>query len=44
MFSIIIPTLNNLKYLIFCIKRIKKNSKNENEILVHVSEDKNFWI
>ena len=41
MFSIIIPTLNNLKYLMFCIKSIKKNSKNENEILVHVSEDKN---
>ena len=41
MFSIIIPTLNNLKYLIFCIKSIKKNSKNDNEILVHVSEDKN---
>ena len=39
MFSIIIPTLNNLKYLEFCIKSIKKNSKLNNEILVHVSED-----
>lgn len=41
MFSIIIPTLNNLKYLKFCISSIKKNSKLKNEILVHVSEDKN---
>ena len=27
MFSIIIPTLNNLKYLKFCIESIEKNSK-----------------
>jgi len=40
MFSIIIPTLNNLKYLKFCINSIKKNSKLDNEIIVHVSEDK----
>ena len=39
MFSIIIPTLNNLKYLKFCIHSILKNSKLDNEILVHVSED-----
>ena len=39
MFSILIPTLNNLKYLKFCIKSIIKNSKLNNEILVHVSED-----
>ncbi len=39
MFSIIIPTLNNLKYLSFCINSLKKNSDNDNEILVHVSED-----
>ena len=39
MFSIIIPTLNNLKYLSFCISSLKKNSENNNEILVHVSED-----
>tara|TARA_B100001059_G_C17786627_1_gene557527 strand:- start:484 stop:1338 length:855 start_codon:yes stop_codon:yes gene_type:complete len=41
MFSIIIPTFNNLKYLKFCIESIKKNSVLENEILVHVSGDKN---
>ena len=39
MFSIIIPTLNNLKYLKFCINSIKKNSLKNHEILVHVSED-----
>ena len=49
MFSIIIPTLNNLKYLKFCIGSIKKNSEMDNEILVHVSEDeseetRNFLI
>ena len=41
MFSIVIPTLNNLKYLKFCINSIIKNSKMNNEILVHVSEDYN---
>ena len=41
MFSIIIPTLNNLEYLKFCVYSIKKNSEINNEILVHVSEDKN---
>lgn len=41
MFSIIIPTLNNFKYLEFCLKSIKKNSVLNNQIIVHVSEDKN---
>mgnify|MGYP003352226024 FL=1 len=40
MFSIIIPTLNNQNYLELCINSIIKSSKLENEILVHVSEDK----
>jgi GT2 family glycosyltransferase len=40
MFSIIIPTLNNLKYLKFCLNSIKKNSELDNEIIVHVSDDK----
>ena len=39
MFSIIIPTLNNLKYLELCINSILKNSKMNNEILVHICED-----
>ena len=38
MFSIIIPTLNNIEYLKLCIKSIKKNSKFENhEIIPHVN-------
>tara|TARA_Y100000996_G_scaffold371037_1_gene319053 strand:+ start:2686 stop:3546 length:861 start_codon:yes stop_codon:yes gene_type:complete len=36
-FSIIIPTLNNLEYLKFCIKSIKRNSKLKNEIITHVN-------
>ena len=37
MFSIIIPTLNNLEYLRFCIYSIKKNSKFNHEIIPHVN-------
>ena len=52
MFSIIIPTFNNLKYLKLCLKSINKNSKYPHEIIIHVNEgsdgtlaylkDKNF--
>ncbi len=37
MFSIIIPTLNNLKYLKNCIKSIMKNSNFKHEIIPHVN-------
>ncbi len=37
MFSIIIPTLNNLKYLKTCIESIKKNSFFDHEIVIHVN-------
>ena len=37
MFSIIIPTLNNLKYLKICINSLKKNSVYEHEIIPHVN-------
>ena len=37
MFSIIIPTFNNLEYLKFCIDSIKKNSKLKHEIIPHVN-------
>ena len=37
MYSIIIPTLNNLEYLKFCIDSIKKNSKFNHEIIPHVN-------
>ena len=38
MFSIIIPTFNNLKYLKACIDSIKKNSTYNHEIIPHVNE------
>ena len=38
MISIIIPTFNNLDYLKLAIKSIKKNSKLQNEIILHVNE------
>jgi glycosyltransferase involved in cell wall biosynthesis len=37
MYSIIIPTLNNLKYLKLCIESINKNSKYKHEIIPHVN-------
>jgi len=37
MFSLIIPTYNNLKYLKFCLESIKKNSKFNHEIIVYVN-------
>ncbi len=38
MFSIIIPTFNNLNYLKLCLDSIKKNSTLNHEILIHVNE------
>ena len=37
MFSIIIPTLNNLEYLRLCIKSLKKNSNYNHQIIPHVN-------
>ena len=37
MFSIIIPTFNNLKYLKLCLKSIKKNSFFNHQIIPHVN-------
>ena len=37
-FSIIVPTWNNLKYLKICLNSIKKNSKYEHDLNVHVNE------
>jgi len=37
MFSILIPTFNNIRYLKFCIKSIKKNSKFNHQIICHVN-------
>ena len=38
MFSIIIPTFNNIDYLKNCISSIQKNSSFKNEIIPHVNE------
>jgi len=37
MFSILIPTFNNIEYLKICIKSIKKNSKFSNQIIPHIN-------
>ena len=37
MFSILIPTFNNLEYLKFCIRSIKNNSNYTNQIIAHVN-------
>lgn len=39
-FSIIIPTWNNLPYLKCCIESIQKNSTHPHQIVVHVNEGK----
>tara|TARA_B100001996_G_scaffold336600_1_gene287970 strand:+ start:763 stop:1599 length:837 start_codon:yes stop_codon:yes gene_type:complete len=38
MFSILIPSYNNLDYLKLCIESILKNSANTHEIIIHVNE------
>ena len=37
-FSIILPSWNNLKYLMICLNSIKNNSKYEHDISVHLNE------
>jgi len=37
MFSILIPSFNNVKYLELCINSLKKNSKYNHQIIVHVN-------
>ena len=38
MFSLIIPSYNNLEYLKLCILSIQKNSHYDNEIILHINE------
>ncbi len=38
MFSILIPTYNNLEYLKLCIESIRKNSTYNHQIIVHINE------
>ena len=44
MFSIIIPSLNNLKYLKLCVKSIRNNSNYNHELIVHVNQGKDGTI
>lgn len=37
-FSIIIPTWNNLRYLKLCIESIRKNSTHKHQLIVHINE------
>ena len=38
MFSVIIPTFNNLEYLKLCLNSLKKNSNFDHEILVFIND------
>ena len=38
MFSILIPSWNNLSFLKLCIESIEKNSAYKHEILIHVND------
>ena len=38
MFSILIPTFNNIEYLKICLESLKENSNFEHQIIVHVNE------
>jgi glycosyltransferase involved in cell wall biosynthesis len=38
MFSVIIPTYNNINYLKLCIKSLKQNSKYNHELIFHINE------
>ena len=38
MFSILIPSYNNLNYLKLCIESLEKNSKFKHQIIIHVNE------
>ena len=40
MFSVIIPSFNNLNYLKLCLNSIEKNSSFDHEIIIHVNEGK----
>ena len=38
MISILIPTYNNLDYLKLCLKSLKRNSKFDHEIIIHIND------
>ena len=38
MFSIIIPTFNNINYLKLCIESLENHSKYNHELIFHINE------
>ena len=38
MFSILIPTYNNLNYLKICVNSLRINSKFNHQIIIHINE------
>ena len=38
MFSILIPTYNNINYLKLCVESLEKNSKLKHQIIIHINE------
>lgn len=38
MFSVVIPTWNNLDYLKLCVDSIRKHSQSDHEIIIHINE------
>ena len=38
MFSVIIPTFNNLEYLKLCIESLENNSKYKHELIFYINE------
>ena len=38
MFSILIPTYNNLSYLKLCLESLEKNSSFKHQIIIHINE------
>ncbi len=38
MFSILIPTYNNINYLKVCVESLKKNSEFKHQIIIHINE------
>jgi len=38
MFSILIPSYNNIEYLKVCLESLKKNSKYDHQIIIHINE------
>ena len=38
LFSILIPTWNNLSLLRLCVESIRKNSKYDHQLVIHINE------